>query len=74
MSPELHEQCGAYCYQTFKPVLEHVVQLTEEISKKDEEIKKMEKFVEVANNNVLAMNSRFLEAFRKDVRPKNMFI
>lgn len=74
MSPELHEQCGAYCYQTFKPVLEHVVQLTEEISKKDEEIKKMEKFVELANNNVLAMNSRFLEAFRKDVRPKNMFI
>lgn len=76
MSPEMHEQCGAYCYQTFKPVLEHVVQLTEEVARKDEEIKKAEKFVEVAKNNAFAISSRFLDAFGKDVRPSlwNKFI
>lgn len=73
MSPEMHEQCGAYCYQTFKPVLEHVVELTEEIARRDEDIKKTEEFVEKAKDFALSFGSYLMDAFDKDVRLRKIY-
>lgn len=70
MSPELHEQCGAYCYRTWKPVLEHVVQLTEEIARKDEEIRKQEEDIEQIKNTMLLLGFTLLDDYTKNVSRK----
>lgn len=45
MTPEMHKECGGHCFLTYKPVLDHIVQLTKEIERKKEELEHVDELL-----------------------------
>lgn len=49
----MHKECGGYCYLTYKPVLDHIMQLTDEIERKKEELEHVEELLSRSKEVVL---------------------
>lgn len=45
----MHEKCGVYCHESMNPVLEHFVQLTEELAEIDKILEKRKRALKFAD-------------------------